>query len=340
MAAKKLNFTVFRRLLPVLVLGGVYLAGFGAKQLLSSYVQGIVIYICINSILAMSLNLISGYTGQFALGHAGFMAVGAYTSAILMMKAHWPFLPAFLMAGVLAAILGIFVGFPTLRLKADYLAIATLGLNQIVLIVLYNMETLAGGARGLVGVPLKTNLPLALVVFTATIFIFHRMIHSKFGRSFIAIREDEIGASSIGMNTTYYKILSFTVGSFFAGLAGALMGHYMMYLNPDIFNYNKSVEILTMVILGGLASLPGSILGATVITLIPEVFRNLATLVGGFGLENLSRLLREGWMLIYALLLVVMMLIRPQGLLGGKEFSLSMLLPISGPYRKTQREGM
>lgn len=304
---------------------GVWIASAFLEEYVSSYLVGILIYIAINSILAISLNLISGYTGQFALGHAGFMAVGAYASAILEMKVGVPFPIAFLSGGLLAAALGFLVGFPTLRLKADYLAIVTLGFNQIILIVLYNMETLAGGARGLPGVPLRTTLPLTLTVLFITVWLFRNLLESKHGFFFRSIRENEIAAESIGINSTYTKVAAFTIGSFFAGIAGSLLGHYLMYLNPDIFSYTKSVEILSMVIFGGLMSITGSILGAAVLTLIPEVFRNLGTILSDAGFVALGSFFREGWTVIYSLLLILTMLFKPRGLFGQQELTAKWL---------------
>lgn len=291
------------------------------KEVLPAYPVGVLTVFCINAVLALSWNLVSGYTGQFSLGHAGFMAIGAYTSALLMMKAKWPFLPAFIAAGLLSAFVGFLVGFPSLRLVGDYLSVVTLGFMYIITAVLNNTTELTGGGLGLPGIPYMTKLPVAAVTLVMTLWVLSNLVNSKQGRCFVAVREDEIAAQSVGVNTTYYKILAFIVSSFFAGLGGALTGHYMMYLRPDIFSYAKTVESVSMVILGGLGSLTGSILGALFITLLPEIFRNLATLFSSMGLQAVSNFIRQGWMVFYAVMFLGIMLARPQGLLGKKELT-------------------
>lgn len=302
------------------VLGVWFLASF-LRRVLPAYPTGILTYFCINAVLALSWNLVSGYTGQFSLGHAGFMAVGAYTSALLMMRLRWPFLAAFMSAGLMAGLVGFLVGFPSLRLVGDYLSVVTLGFQYIITAILNNTTSLTGGGLGLAGVPYKTTLPVAATTVVVTVWLLSNLVNSKHGRCFVAVKEDEIAAQSVGINTTYFKILAFIISSFFAGLGGALLGHYTMYLHPDIFNYLKTVESVCMVILGGLGSLTGSLLGALGITLLPEVFRNLATLFGSMGLIAVSQFLRRGWMVFYALMFLLIMLTRPQGLLGRRELT-------------------
>ncbi len=291
------------------------------KANLPAYPVGVMTIFCVNAVLALSWNLVSGYTGQFSLGHAGFMAIGAYTSALLMMKAKWPFIPALLAAGLLSALVGVLVGFPSLRLVGDYLSVVTLGFMYIITAILNNTVELTGGGLGLAGIPYVTTLPVAALTLTATLWVLSNLINSKQGRCFVAVKEDEIAAQSVGINTTYYKVLAFMISSFFAGLGGALTGHYMMYLRPDIFSYAKTVESVSMVILGGLGSLTGSILGALFITLLPEIFRNLATLFGSMGMRAAASFLRQGWMVFYSLMFLAIMLARPQGLLGRKELT-------------------
>ncbi|MEX0974225.1 MAG: branched-chain amino acid ABC transporter permease [Bacillota bacterium] len=300
---------------------GVWILSTVMKSYLQAYPVGVLTVFCINAVLALSWNLVSGYTGQFSLGHAGFMAIGAYTSALLMMKAKWPFLPAFIAAGLLSAFVGFLVGFPSLRLVGDYLAVVTLGFMYIITAILNNTTELTGGGLGLPGIPYMTRLPTAAVTLVITLWVMSNLVNSKQGRCFVAVKEDEIAAQSVGINTTYYKVLAFIISSFFAGLGGALTGHYMMYLRPDIFSYLKTVESVSMVILGGLGSLTGSILGALFITLLPEIFRNLATLFSSMGLEAVSGFIRQAWMVFYAAMFLVIMLARPQGLLGKKELT-------------------
>lgn len=271
----------------------------------------------------MSWNLVSGFTGQFSLGHAGFMAVGAYTSALLMMKLKLPFLVAFLGGGLASGLVGFLVGFPSLRLVGDYLSVVTLGFQYIITAILNNTTSLTGGGLGLAGVPYRTTLPTAAVTLAITVWTLSNLVNSKQGRCFVAVREDEIAAQSVGVDTTYYKILAFIVSSFFAGLGGALTAHYTMYLHPDIFNYLKTIDSVSMVILGGLGSLTGSLIGAMGITLLPEVFRNAATAFAAFGLMAVSNFVRRGWMVFYAAMFLAVMLTRPQGLLGRRELTWS-----------------
>lgn len=304
-----------------LEVAAIWVIGTVFKDVLPAYPVGVMTVFCINAVLALSWNLVSGFTGQFSLGHAGFMAIGAYTSALLMMKAKWPFLPSFICAGFLSAFVGFLVGFPSLRLTGDYLSVVTLGFMYIITAILNNTTDLTGGGLGLAGIPYKTKLPVAAVTLVVTVWILSNLVNSKQGRCFVAVKEDEIAAQSVGVDTTYYKILAFIVSSFFAGLGGAMTGHYMMYLRPDIFSYAKTVESVSMVILGGLGSLTGSILGALFITLLPEVFRNLATLFSSMGLGAASSFLRQGWTVFYAVMFLVIMLTRPQGLLGRRELT-------------------
>ena len=300
---------------------GVWILSTVMKSHLAAYPVGVLTVFCINAVLALSWNLVSGYTGQFSLGHAGFMAIGAYTSALLMMKAKWPFVPAFIAAGLLSAFVGFLVGFPSLRLVGDYLSVVTLGFMYIITAILNNTTKLTGGGLGLPGIPYMTKLPTAAVTLVVTLWIMSNLVNSKQGRCFVAVKEDEIAAQSVGINTTYYKVLAFIISSFFAGLGGALTGHYMMYLRPDIFSYAKTVESVSMVILGGIGSLTGSILGALFITLLPEIFRNLGTLLSSMGMEAAANFVRHGWMVFYAVMFLIIMLVRPQGLLGKRELT-------------------
>jgi len=317
----KTNGFVRRIIVFALEVAAVWVIGSLLREVLPAYPVGIMTIFCINAVLALSWNLISGFTGQFSLGHAGFMVVGAYTSALLMMKAKWPFLPSFITAGLLSALVGFLVGFPSLRLVGDYLSVVTLGFQYIITAILNNTTKLTGGGLGLPGVPYVTSLPVAAVTLTITLWILSNLVNSKQGRCFVAVKEDEIAAQSVGIDTTYYKVVAFMISSFFAGLGGAMIGHYMMYLHPDVFNYAKTIESVSMVILGGLGSLTGSLLGAMCITLLPEVFRNLATFLGGMGMLGPANFLRRGWMVFYATGVLVLMLTRPQGLLGRRELT-------------------
>jgi branched-chain amino acid transport system permease protein len=262
----------------------------------------VLVLVFINIILAISLNLVTGFTGQLSLGHAAFMGIGAYTSAILTLKASIPFLPALLLGGILAAIFGVIIGIPTLRLKGDYLAIATLGFGEILKIIELNLK-ITGGTVGLRGIRQETNIWVVSVAVVITIFIIYRIMKSRVGRSFIAIREDEVAAEAMGIDTAKYKVLAFAVAAFFAGIAGGLFAHFYRYINPNSFGFSRSIEILSMVVLGGMGKISGSIVGAAVLTAAPELLRSISAY-------------RQ---LIYGILLVVMMIVRPEGILGDVD---------------------
>lgn len=271
---------------------------------LNDVAETTLILICINIILTVSLNLINGFTGQFSLGHAGFMSLGAYTSAILTLDFNWAFPLAIVAGGTVAALFGFLIGLPTLRLKGDYLAIATLGLGEIIRIALLNTEYV-GGASGLSGIPAKTTWGWVFLFTVITVIAIQNFVRSTHGRACIAIRENEIAAESMGINTTIYKVIAFVIGSFFAGVGGALYAHKFYVINPTSFNFLKSFEILVMVVLGGLGSTTGAIVGAVVLTMIFTLLQDYPELR----------------MIIYSLALVVMMIFRPGGMMGNKEFN-------------------
>ncbi|HEX2835489.1 MAG TPA: branched-chain amino acid ABC transporter permease [Thermoanaerobaculia bacterium] len=298
------------------------------------YPSRILILIGINIALAVSLNIINGHAGQFSLGHAGFMAVGSYTAAFLATRFFMPFVekfPAgsaqailwqsvFLIVGVLAgaltaAICGYIVGLPSLRLRGDYLAIVTLGFGEIIRVLILNVEEI-GAARGLTGIAGWSNFFWVFFFAGLTILISHRLVMSSVGRAFLAVREDEIAAEAMGVNTTRYKVKAFVIGSSLAGVAGALYGHFMMYLNPGMFTFVKSFEVVAMVVLGGLGSITGSILAAIVLTILPEGLRYVKELVPDSAPEILKR---DPRMVIYSIMLIVLMRTRPQGLFGRRE---------------------
>ena len=293
-------------LLLALVAAGV---ASGLSRFLDPYILDVVMGVGIAITLASSLNLINGFTGQFSLGHAGFMAVGAYTSAMLTttlgpklgaspVLLQWVVFPAsLLLAGLAAALAGVAVGAPSLRLKGDYLAIVTLGFGEIIKVLLQNMDVV-GGARGLVGIPDYTNLFWTFCVAAVTVYVVWGLLNSTYGRGFLAVADDEVAAEAMGLNTTRYKITAFVVGSFFAGVAGGLYAHLKGYLNPGGFDFNKSIEIVVMVILGGMGRHVGVILAAILLGVLNETLRS-------FG---------DYRMILYSLLLIVLMLTRPQGL--------------------------
>ena len=265
--------------------------------------QNLLITICINIILAVSLHVIIGITGQFSIGHAGFLAIGAYISAIFTMKLSMPFLVAILAGAVVAAIAGIIIGVPTLRLKGDYLAIATLGFAEIIRIIFVNIDYV-GGAAGM-QVSQQSTWTTAFVLVVITIIIFANFTKSRHGRACIAIREDEIAADSMGINTTYYKVLAFTLGSFFAGVAGAIYAHNFFIIQPTAFGFLKSFDILIYVVLGGLGSLSGAVIAAILLTIVSDYLQAFPS----------TR------MILYSLVLIIVMLYRPTGLMGTKEIT-------------------
>lgn len=291
-----------------------------SQNLLNPYQQLILSYLAINVILATSLNLVNGYCGQFSLGHAGFMAIGAYVSGVLSLyfqvfegPLHILNFPFYALAGGLAAgVAGWFVGVPSLRLRGDYLAIVTLGFGEIIRVVLLNLESV-GGARGLYGIPGPQSFfmgsTLAFTLAGGTWLFLWRLTQSSFGRAFLSVREDEIASECMGVNTTRAKILAFVISSFFAGVGGSLFAHTTNYLNPASFQFMKSVDVVIMVVLGGMGSMTGAVIAAAIVTILPEALRPLQEYTG-----------LDLRMVIYSLSLVLLMILRPQGLLGTKEW--------------------
>ncbi|MDF2634599.1 MAG: ABC-type transporter, integral rane subunit [Pelosinus sp.] len=280
------------------------------------------ILICINVILAVSLNLINGFTGQFSIGHAGFMAVGAYFGAVLTVKLQLPFIVAILGGAAAAGFLGFVIGLPTLRLDGDYLAIATLGLGEIIRITILNIPYV-GGASGFMGIPRFSNFTWVFFATVFTVFFIRNFINSTHGRACISIRENQIAAEAMGIDTTKYKVLAFTIGAAFAGIAGTLFSHYFYIAHPASFTFMKSFDILTIVVLGGLGSISGSITAAILLTFVS------AALAG----------YPEWRMIIYSLMLIVLMLYRPQGLFGNKEMSLKIFGRLMGGNKRGNTQG-
>jgi branched-chain amino acid transport system permease protein len=265
----------------------------------------------VNVVLAVSLNVVNGFTGQFSLGHAGFMAVGAYTAARVTLAfgttttgvtQQGVFLLALVCAMAMAALAGLVVGLPSLRLRGDYLAIVTLGFGQIIISVIENVPVL-GKAIGLSGLPGLTNLTWTGMAAIATVVMARRLAVSTQGRALFAIREDEIAAEAMGVDTTGYKVRAFVISAAFAGLAGALIVHLLQLATPRSFTFIRSFEVVVMVVLGGLGSITGSVLAAVLLTVALEALREF----------------QQYRMVVYSFLLIVLMLTRPQGLFGTKE---------------------
>lgn len=282
-------------------------------EMIGAFWQLNIVLICINIILAVSLNLITGFTGQFSIGHAGFMAVGAYMSAVMTVKLGMPFVVGILAGALGAAILGFAIGLPTLRLKGDYLAIATLGLGEIIRITILNIPYV-GGASGLMGIPRYTTFTWSFFAMVLTVFFIKNFINSSHGRACISIRENEIAAEAMGVDTTKYKVIAFTIGAAFAGVAGGLFSHYFYIAHPASFTFMKSFDILTMVVLGGMGSISGSITAAILLTFISAALASYP----------------EWRMVVYSLLLIILMIYRPQGLFGNKELSLKLFSRSTG----------
>ena len=295
----------------LLILGGLLLLyaavlGLIITGIINPFYEITLALICINIILAVSLNLVTGFTGQFSLGHAGFMSIGAYTCAIINMQMNSMagFLIGLVAGAILAAIVGILIGIPTLRLKGDYLAIATLGMAEIIRVIFLNLE-ITNGAAGLNGIPRFTNWTWLFIFTAASVVLINNFIRSSQGRACISIREDEIAAESMGVNTTKYKVMAFAIGAFFAGIAGALYASYFYFIKPGLFGFLKSIDILVIVVLGGMGSITGSVIAATLLALITTFLQSFT----------------EIRMILYAVVLIVIMIFRPKGLMGTTEIT-------------------
>lgn len=271
---------------------------------MNSYIEGILILAGINLMAVLGLSLLTGFTGLFSFGHAGFMAIGGYTSAMLSVKFDWPFIPAVLAGGFMAALFSMLIGRLTLNLKGDYFCIATLGFGEAIKLILDNVQYF-GGARGWPGIPQSTNLWNVLILNIIAILFLANLIRSRHGRNLIAIREEELASQVIGINVFRNKMTSLMLSAAYAGIAGGLMAHYMTFLQPKMFNLTKSTELTIIVIFGGLGSISGSTLAALILTALPEYFRFLSK-----------------WRLvIYGLAVIFIMIGRPEGLMGGYELT-------------------
>lgn len=286
--------------------------GWLLDETINAYYVRVIINCGIAFILALSLNLVNGIAGQFSLGHAGFMGVGAYMSVALttVLGTSMPFLQtpvgagvAIVLGGVAAALAGYLVGLPSLRLKGDYLAIVTLGFGEIIRIIFLNLEVV-GGARGMPGIPRVANFFWVYLWVFVTFVTLKRLVWSSTGRAILSLREDEIASEAMGIDIAHYKVVAFVVSSFFAGIAGGLFAHYQGFIDPNSFNFNRSVEVVIMVVIGGMGSLSGALLGGIIVTVLPEALRVFA----------------QYRMVIFPLLLIIVMLARPMGVMGHREF--------------------
>jgi branched-chain amino acid transport system permease protein len=279
-----------------------------------SYVMGVMCRIFMYMILAGSLNVINGYSGQFNIGHAGFYCIGAYTAAILTTKVGLSFWIALPVGGIMAALIGLLVATPTLKLRGTYLAIVTLGFSEIIRLVALNWSGLTGGPLGIKGIPspvffgFKVSrsihyyyifLGLAALFF----FVTYRVVHSRIGRAWLSIREDELAARSLGVETRFYKAINFMYGAFWAGIAGAAFAPYFKFISSDMFSLDEGFNILSMVIIGGQGTLLGPAVGSIIVNFLTEFLRPIS----------------QFRLVVYALLIIVMMWLRPQGLVGASN---------------------
>ena len=274
-----------------------------ARFPLAGYHEGILTLLCINAIAAMGLSLLTGFTGIFSLGHAGFMALGAYTAAILTLRhsVHW--LPAVIAGGVVAMVFAWAIGTLTLKLVGDYFAIVSIGFGEVLRLILENWQSFTRGARGIPGIPTFTSRYVAVGFFTVMGLLMFNLIYSKHGREFKAVRDDMIAASMMGCNTFQTKVLSLVLSAFFCGVAGALLAGFTSFIQPGIFDMMKSTELTSLVVFGGLGSMSGTLIAASIITLVTEIFRDIS----------------QYRMLIYGLILVLIMVLRSEGILGNRE---------------------
>ncbi|MDD3706030.1 MAG: branched-chain amino acid ABC transporter permease [Clostridiaceae bacterium] len=309
-----MNYLKDKKVYIIIVLLYIIITVLNKLGLLNSYLLQIIMLAGINTIMTVSLNIVNGFTGQFSIGQAGFMAIGGYASAlfttILFNTSSWPayaqipmFIFSLMMGGLAASIIGFLIGLPTLRLKGDYLAIVTLSFGEVVRASIRLIDYV-GGPRGLAGIPRYTNLFWVFLFTFLAIYGARNFVNSSFGRACISIRENEVASETMGIDTTKYKVLSFTFAAFMAGVAGGLFGHLLMFLQPDTFSFLKSNDYLVFLYAGGAGSISGSIVSGLVLTIVPEMLRFMAN-----------------WrIVIYSLVLVMLMLKRPEGLYGGKEF--------------------
>lgn len=297
-----------------------------SSGVLSRHYQSLLVPVGINIILAVSLNLTVGFLGELTLGHAGFMSVGAYAGCLFTLYADLPtyieFPIALLIGGIVAALFGVIIGVPALRLKGDYLAIVTLAFGEIIRSILTNL-TITGGAGGLKGIDKTTNYTFVYVGIIITVLIISNLVRSKHGRAICSIRDNIIASESVGINVVYHKLLAFTIAAFFAGIAGVLYGHNVGILKPDTFDFNKSIEILVIVVLGGMGNIVGSIISAVVITILPEVLRGLA----------------DYRMLIYAVVLIAMMILNASPKFAEFKENLFSKIKVKKTARKENGDG-
>ncbi len=285
---------------------------------MQGYVAGIITLLAINCIAALGVSLFTGFTGIFTLGHAGYMAIGAYTAAILTFKCSVHFIPAIICGGIFAMIVAYLIGIPTLKLVGDYYTIASLGLGEAIRLIIENWESVTRGARGFPGIAPYTSLPVALVFLIIMTVVMFFIVNSSYGRAFKACRDDYVAASLLGFDTAHYRVLSLAVSGFYCGVSGALLAGFMSFVQPVMFDMAKSTELVSVVVFGGLGSISGSLIGATILTLVTELFRPIS----------------QYRMLIYGLVLVFVMVFRPEGIMGTNELTLNYIKNLFSAKKK------
>src|SRR6185503_18509698 len=316
---------------------GVFaLAVWAAEAQLNPFYLQILGLLGINIMATVSLNFAAGFGGMFSLGHPAFMALGGYTAAILtypvamkssripgypdwLLQLQMPFLPALLIGGLVASIAAILVGWPVLRLRGHYLAVATLGLTVIVQVAIVNLVDYTRGALGLSGIPRLANLWWIGGFLVLTIYVVYRLVNSRFGRALRAVRDDYVAAQMSGVNVARTRLIAFTISAFFAGIAGGLLGHLLRILTPGQFSFNAVFIGVAMMILGGMGSITGSVIGAIVMTILPQFIIPFERGGSFFGYELPA--LNGLTQIVIALILILAMLVRPEGIAGSKEFS-------------------
>jgi len=314
-----------------------------ANRNFDSYIIRILNLCAIYIILGVSLNLINGFTGQFSLGHAGFMSIGAYMSALLYMSPElkevnffitpliWPlsviqipFVFSLIIAGLVSAGVGFLIGIPCLRLKGDYLAIVTFGFSEIIRVIFNNLQNVTNGPIGLKGLPTHTNLWWSFGIAILTVLVVKNLINSSYGRALKSIRENETAAEAMGVNLFFHKSLAFAIGAFFAGLGGALLGSFIMTIDPNTFSFLLTFQLIVIVIVGGLGSITGTVISAIIITVLMEILRSVEAPMNIFGLHVPG--IPGMRMLVFAILLMTVVLFFKKGLMGKKEWSWDGLL--------------
>lgn len=338
MLERRKYFTLAALIALVLLLAWAQTGLFGLLSPWDAYTVRILNLCAINVGLGLALNLVNGFTGQFSLGHAGFMAVGAYVAALLIMpptvkqmnffmvplvpalrSIELPFVAGILAGGAASAFLGFLIGAPVLRLRGDYLAVATLGFAEIIRVLIVNLKALTNGALGLKGIPGYTNLWWSFGYAAFTTWLMVKLIGSSYGRALKAIREDEVAAQAMGVNVFYHKMLAFTLGAFLAGVGGALQASLITSIDPNMYRFSLTFQILLIVVLGGMGSITGTVIAATLVTWLMELLRVVESplTLGGFTLPGIPGMR----MVVFSLLLIIVVLFYRNGLMGDKEFS-------------------